>query len=141
MQPAPIITRDDEDEFGVSAMDPRQGEKVPTKLVRSGRFIESQDGWYFRTREGIAVGPYPTEFDAQVCASLLTARLKQADPKSDQSGVIQEFLSDPSAGPRSAQFRRVTPVEWRHLRKTPTALDRLSSIVSHARAMLSPRGH
>ncbi len=101
--------------------------------------MEAQDGWYFRTREGIAVGPYPTEFDAQVCASLLVARLAQSKGDPDLPGIIQEFLSDPTAGPRSAQFRSVKPAEWRHLRKMPTVLDRLGSALHHARAALFPR--
>jgi hypothetical protein len=123
-------------------MDARQGErKLPAKLVRSARYVEAQDGWYFRTREGIAVGPYPTEFDAQVCASLLIARLAQADPKSDLSGVIQEFLSDPTSGPRSAQFRRTQQVEWRHLvRKPPTnPLARVGWMLNRAATALFSR--
>ena len=35
------------------------------EATRSSRFEEREDGWYFRTREGIAVGPYATRFDAE----------------------------------------------------------------------------
>jgi len=88
-------------------MQPRRGEGAAKDRVRSRRFIETDEGWYFKTREGIAVGPYPTEFDAEVCASLLTTHLSQLEDDADLSAVVQDFLGDPTSGPRSAQFRRI----------------------------------
>jgi hypothetical protein len=120
-------------------MQPRRGEELPPHQRRSGRFVETEEGWYFKTREGIAVGPYPTEFDAEVCASLLTARLAQLDRNVDVRGVIRDFLSDPASGPRSAQFRKVDIVDWRErMPKSPPAhaLARMSELWKRARSAI-----
>jgi len=119
-------------------MKPRKGESLEDNQARSHRFFETTDGWFFKTREGIDVGPYPTEFDAEVCASLLTARLAQLDPAADVRGVIQAFLSDPTSGPRSAQFRPAKPEAMAAARsKAPASLPmvaRMKALLDRARS-------
>ena len=65
-------------------------------IVRSARFIERDDGWYFRTRESVLLGPYAEKFDAEISASLLVARLAQAGPDADHLKLIHDFQSDPA---------------------------------------------
>jgi len=117
----------------MSKMKPRKGENLTENQKRSHRFVETDEGWFFRTREGIDVGPYPTEFDAEVCASLLTARLKQLDPSADVRGVIQSFLSDPTSGPRSAQFR---PAKVTDAREPATKTSSSLAVVARMKALL-----
>ena len=82
-------------------MEARKGEgRAPVSQARSRRFVQTEEGWYFRTRENIAVGPYPTEFDAEVSASLLVARLSQLEDQTGMNHAIQEFLRDPDNGPK-----------------------------------------
>jgi len=64
--------------------------------VRSARFIEDAEGWYFRTREDVMLGPYAEKFDAEISASLLVARLAQADAGVDPLKVIHDFQKDPA---------------------------------------------
>ena len=66
------------------------------KVVRSARFLETEDGWFFRTREDIMLGPYQDKFDAELSASLLIARLAQLEEGKDPAPVIQAFENDPS---------------------------------------------
>lgn len=71
--------------------------KAAAKRVRrSKRFEQRADGWYFKTREGVKLGPYAEEFDAEISASLLIAQLAQLDPSADASAAIQRFIRDPA---------------------------------------------
>lgn len=66
------------------------------RLSRTSRFKETAEGWFFITREGITLGPYESEFDAELSASLLTSRLSQLEPGADACAEIQAFLRDPA---------------------------------------------
>ena len=70
-------------------------QRIPD-IVRTARFVQTDEGWFFRTREGIMLGPYGNQFDAELSASLLVAQLAQADPRADTCHLIQNFVSDPS---------------------------------------------
>lgn len=63
----------------------------PKTWFRSERFFRSNDQWYFHTREGIAVGPYRTRFEAEVDAGLLMAALRDT-PFEQSRRVIRDFL-------------------------------------------------
>lgn len=63
---------------------------------RSSRFVETEAGWYFVTREGIRVGPYASEFDAELAASLLITQLSQLDEQRYAKVEIHRFLSSAS---------------------------------------------
>ena len=100
-------------------MDPRKQErdekKIP-QIVRSARFIETNEGWFFRTRENLLLGPYLTKFDAEVSASLLVARLAQLEPGADPAPVILAFENDPSNATK-AQAERLQPVDLKAIRR------------------------
>jgi hypothetical protein len=68
----------------------RGTDERPRTWFRSDRFFRSNDQWYFRTREGIDVGPFLTEFDAQIEASILKSLLRERPL--DAGLVIRELL-------------------------------------------------
>ncbi|HSG89826.1 MAG TPA: DUF6316 family protein [Pseudomonadales bacterium] len=45
--------------------DYRLGDDTPPVQRSQTRVYEEQDGWYFTTREGKAMGPYPSEEEAK----------------------------------------------------------------------------
>ncbi len=75
--------------------DKEKKQSIPS-LVRTARFVETKEGWYFRTREEIMLGPYADKFDAELSASLLVARLAQLEEGKDPAALIQAFELDPS---------------------------------------------
>ncbi len=76
----------------------RSGEDAEHQM-RTNRLLETSEGWFFRTREGIEVGPYPTEFDAELGASLLVTYLAQLEPGSDYLTNIRAYMADPAHSP------------------------------------------
>src|SRR6056297_576803 len=58
---------------------------------RSDRFFRSNERWYFHTREGMAVGPYKTRFEAEIDVGMLMAQLKDA-PEGQVCRVIRDFI-------------------------------------------------
>ncbi len=61
--------------------------------------METDEGWYFRTREGVQLGPYAEQFDAEISASLLIARLAQLEAGEDANPTITQFITDPANAP------------------------------------------
>lgn len=59
----------------------------------SERIFRSSSGWYFHTRESIDVGPFKTEFEAHVEASILKNVLKEQPPELAVER-IREFVLD-----------------------------------------------
>lgn len=51
----------------------QEAAKIP-QIVRTARFVETDEGWYFRTRENIMLGPYAEKFDGEISASLLVGK-------------------------------------------------------------------
>jgi hypothetical protein len=49
--------------------------------------------------EGSPIGPYPSEFDAELCAAIGSARLEQASSVMDCRQVVLCIASDPHHGP------------------------------------------
>ena len=100
-------------------MDLRKKDKAKERnqdIVRSARFLETEDGWFFRTREDITLGPYLEKFDAELSASLLVAQLAQLDEGKDPTAVIQAFESDPSnANVRNTNLQK--PVDLNAIRR------------------------
>jgi Domain of unknown function (DUF6316) len=74
-------------------MDSRRNEK-PRTWFRSHRIFRSDANWYFHTREGIDVGPFRSEFEAQVESSILKNVLKDAPTPAEALAAIREFLLD-----------------------------------------------
>jgi hypothetical protein len=63
----------------------------PRTWFRSERFFRCNELWYFHTREGLAVGPYRTRFEAEVDAGLLMATLRDT-PAELARRAIRDFL-------------------------------------------------
>ena len=78
-------------------MDYRQDE-LPRTWFRSDRVFRSDGQWFFHTREGIAVGPYKTRFEAEIDAGMLMSQLADADPGTAES-IIREFQLYADTGP------------------------------------------
>ena len=72
--------------------DHRENE-APRSWFRSERIFRSNGHWFFHTREGIDVGPYATQFEAEIESSILKNLLKQC-PAGEQLEVIREFIFD-----------------------------------------------
>ena len=66
----------------------RRGEDAQL-WYRSDRIFCSNGQWYFHTREGFHVGPYTTQFDAEVESGLLIKKLNEA-----QSAVHERIIRD-----------------------------------------------
>jgi hypothetical protein len=75
------------------AMEYRRNEQART-WFRSHRVFRLDHMWYFHTREGIDVGPFRSEFEAQVEASILKNVLKDVVDPTTASNSIREFLLD-----------------------------------------------
>jgi len=57
-------------------------------------FLSGGSEWYFQTREGVDVGPYDTQFEAEVEAGLLKELLLNCADKDAVERTIREFVSD-----------------------------------------------
>jgi Domain of unknown function (DUF6316) len=68
----------------------RFGERA-RRWLRRERVFDSGGGWYFRTREGIDVGPYKTRFEAEVESDILAVRLAE-DASLPALRVIRTFM-------------------------------------------------
>ena len=70
-------------------------QEIERAWFRSDRvFLHSEDCWYFRTREGVEMGPYASRFEAEVEASLLREMIKDLDDDGLKLKVIREFVLD-----------------------------------------------
>ena len=74
-------------------MEHRKTDPHPKTWFRSERVFRADGSWFFHTREGIAVGPYASQFEAEVDAGMLKSMLKNADPESAVA-IIREFMVD-----------------------------------------------
>ncbi|MEM1230313.1 MAG: DUF6316 family protein [Pseudomonadota bacterium] len=83
--------------------------------VRTERFFQQDGGWYFKTREGIPVGPYTDVFDAELSASLLITRLAQLEAHEDPRIAIAKFQDDPAVGPLAQQMSTISKEELNSL--------------------------
>ncbi|MCB1683295.1 MAG: DUF6316 family protein [Pseudomonadales bacterium] len=72
----------------------RENEKRKT-WFRSERVFLSDGKWFFHTREGVDVGPYDSQFEAEIEAGMLKELLRERGCKGDGSlSVIREFVLD-----------------------------------------------
>lgn len=69
---------------------PRNGETTQ-RSVRSDRFFEQESYWYFRTREGLDIGPFDTESEAKAGLNGFIGFLQQA--KSDVVTRITKYVT------------------------------------------------
>lgn len=72
----------------------------PRTWFRSERVFLSNGKWYFHTREGVDVGPYDTQFEAEIEAGMLKELLRERLGTSEglygegALDVIREFVLD-----------------------------------------------
>ncbi len=81
-------------------MDGRKNE-TPKLWFRSDRVFRSDGNWFFYTREGVEVGPYNTQFEAEVESSLLINRLRGEPDMEEHLRIIQEFTWESVSQPTS----------------------------------------
>ncbi|NKB99790.1 MAG: hypothetical protein GKR90_15020 [Pseudomonadales bacterium] len=72
-------------DFGVV----RQGEKHRT-WYRCSRIFKNASGWFISTREGVDVGPYSCEFDAEVDAESMVGQLSNCQPEKSRQVVFNQ---------------------------------------------------
>lgn len=83
---------------------------------RSDRvYLHAHGSWYFRTREGVEIGPYDTRFEAEIEAGLLKELLQKSASEEIRQNVVDEFIADglemghdltPMQAPRSISASR-----------------------------------
>jgi len=70
---------------------PRSNER-PRTWFRSDRVFLSDEKWYFHTREGVDVGPYESQFEAEIEAGLLRELMRGPGGEDNALGLIREFV-------------------------------------------------
>ncbi|MEM7099477.1 MAG: DUF6316 family protein [Pseudomonadota bacterium] len=71
--------------------------EAPRQWCRTSRVYcapDRSDAWYFQTREGIDVGPYLSQFSAEVEASLLKEHLGQESCQNQRRAKIRAFMQE-----------------------------------------------
>jgi hypothetical protein len=71
----------------------RENEK-PRTWFRSERVFLSDGQWFFHTREGVDVGPYDSQFEAEIEAGMLKELLRERAVGGGSMSVIREFVLD-----------------------------------------------
>ena len=66
----------------------------PRTWFRSERVFLSDGRWYFHTREGVDVGPYDSQFEAEIEAGMLKELLRERAQGDGALDVIREFVLD-----------------------------------------------
>lgn len=66
----------------------------PKTWFRSDRVFLSNGQWYFHTREGVDVGPYDSQFEAEIEAGMLKELLREGGQARPPMAVIREFVLD-----------------------------------------------
>lgn len=78
----------------------------PRTWFRSGRvYMMRENEWYFRMREGLEIGPYESEHEAEIEAGLLRELIKDVIDPEKKRTIIREFVLD-----GFAMGRRLNPV-------------------------------
>lgn len=70
-------------------------------------FFAGDSQWYFQTREGMDVGPYECQFEAEIEAGLLKELLKDCGDAHSVKAAMREFVLDSYAmgRPLTPHFR------------------------------------
>lgn len=88
----------------------------PRTWFRSGRVFLSDGKWFFHTREGVDVGPYASQFEAEIEAGMLKELLRERGDKGYESmAIIREFVLDSYAmgRPLTPTFNHAVPKSGR----------------------------
>ncbi len=68
--------------------------ETPRTWFRSERVFLSNGQWFFHTREGVEVGPYDSQFEAEIEAGMLRELLRGHADGEQALAVIREFVLD-----------------------------------------------
>ncbi len=79
--------------------DVRDGEK-PRTWYRGERNFMRDGQWFIQTREGVDVGPYKCQFDAELESADLIRKLRHT-PQTSVQRVIHSHVTDAQLGPRA----------------------------------------
>tara|TARA_A100001037_G_C15108313_1_gene617644 strand:+ start:896 stop:1216 length:321 start_codon:yes stop_codon:yes gene_type:complete len=71
----------------------RAGE-TPKTWFRTERVFLSAGQWFFHTREGVDVGPYESQFEAEIEAGMLKELLREHGQGDGSLSIIREFVLD-----------------------------------------------
>ena len=87
-----------------------RGNERQRTWFRSERVFLSDNEWYFHTREGVDVGPYPSQFEAEIEAGMLKELLRGSERSEQALSVIREFVLDSYAmgRPLTPNFTKAT---------------------------------
>ena len=82
----------------------------PRTWFRSERVFLSDGQWFFHTREGVDVGPYESQFEAEIEAGMLRELLRERGQGDACMPVIREFVLDSYAmgRPLTPNFQSAT---------------------------------
>jgi len=69
----------------------RRDESTKT-WFRSDRVFNCNGKWYFHTREGIDVGPYESQLEAEIEAGMLKELIKSSQLDSEALGILRDFI-------------------------------------------------
>lgn len=69
----------------------RRDERSKT-WFRAERVFHTNGKWYFHTREGIDVGPYESQLDAEIEASMLKELIKNTQIRGESLSVLRDFI-------------------------------------------------
>lgn len=84
-----------------------RGVEKPRTWFRSERVFLSDGSWFFHTREAVDVGPYESQFEAEIEAGMLKALLRERADVEGALTVIREFVLESYAmgRPLAPSFR------------------------------------
>ena len=69
----------------------RRDERSKT-WFRADRVFHTNGKWYFHTREGIDVGPYESQLEAEIEAGMLKELIKNTQVRGESLSVLRDFI-------------------------------------------------
>ncbi len=67
-------------------------DETPRTWFRSDAVFSCNGRWYFHTREGIDIGPYDSQTEAEIESGMLRALIKRSAMGGESLGVLREFI-------------------------------------------------
>ncbi len=88
-------------------MSESRSNEEPRTWFRSERVFLVDGRWFFHTREGVDVGPYESQFEAEIEAGMLKELMREKVSGDNSLAVIREFVLDSYAmgRPLTPNFR------------------------------------
>jgi len=70
----------------------RRDENSKKTWFRADRVFHTNGRWYFHTREGIDVGPYDSQLEAEIEAGMLRELIKHTRARGESLSVLRDFI-------------------------------------------------